>query len=71
MTLGSALDNHLEVIVGCNSCTHRIVADLVSLIDRLGRAFPVPELARRGRCEKCGARGGYISVSGYKPPVTS
>jgi DNA-directed RNA polymerase subunit RPC12/RpoP len=61
-TLGSLLDLDHELVIGCNECQHRVVADIAALIETYGRSFPVPQLAQRGRCERCGKKN--VTVSG-------
>jgi hypothetical protein len=68
MTLGNALDNELELIVGCDVCGHSALA---ALADRLGRDFAVPDVEALERCTNCGERRAWVRVSGYKPPVTT
>jgi len=56
MTLGNAVDNFLEVIVGCDSCGHSVAVDVTSLIEPLGRDFPVPDIETHARCGTCGVK---------------
>jgi hypothetical protein len=70
MTLGNALDNQLELIVGCDACGRSAPVDVAVLADWLGRDFAVPDIEKKGRCGTCGERRAWVRVSGYKPPVT-
>ena len=71
MTLGNALDNELEPIVGGDACGHSAPVGVAALVDRLGRDFAMPDIETLGRCGNCGERRAWVRVSGYKPPVTS
>jgi hypothetical protein len=69
MTLGAALDNELELIVGCDACGYSAPVDVAALIDRFGQAFPVPDIEIKARCATCGESKAWVRVSGYKPPT--
>jgi len=71
MTLGNALDNQLELIVGCEDCEHSTSPDVRALVLLHGRDLPVPQLATRGRCSACGSNKAWVRVIGYKPPSGS
>jgi len=72
MTLGSMLDNGLELIIGCEECGNSSVVDIPTLVERFGRDFPVPDIEQLGRCTRCRSYArAYVRVSGYRPPVTS
>lgn len=46
----------VEVEVWCNACHHHAALPTRRLIDRFGTAFPVPEIAQKCRCTRCGSR---------------
>jgi hypothetical protein len=71
MTLGNALDNKLQLIVGCEECGHSAPVDVAALVDRLRHDFAVPDIENKGRCETCGERRAWVRVSGYRPPHTT
>jgi hypothetical protein len=71
LTLGNALDNQLELIVGCDACGNSAQVDLAVPADQLRRDFAVPDIETLGRYTNCGERWAWVRVSAYKPPVTS
>jgi DNA-directed RNA polymerase subunit RPC12/RpoP len=40
----------------CQKCEHRSRLDLVKLRSYLGEAFPLVQIRKRLRCERCGSR---------------
>lgn len=36
--------------------------DVPKLVERYGKAMPLPEIARRALCSACGGRGGSVQV---------
>jgi hypothetical protein len=57
MTLGG-LDYHrvVAVDVTCMACDRTVSVPAVTLIAKLGGDFPVPDVAKRSRCQQCGRR---------------
>lgn len=59
--LGPATLRHLAadrmgVDVHCLACGHRVIMPAAELAARLGADYPVPEVAKRMRCGRCGGR---------------
>jgi hypothetical protein len=55
VTLGNLADQGLAVWAWCNACFKNGAVATSTLIARLGRAFPVPDVGARMRCS-CGSR---------------
>ena len=55
-TLSDLAAADIGVFCWCNRCSHNAVVDVGRLLAALGPALPVPAVAARMRCGRCGGR---------------
>jgi Zn finger protein HypA/HybF involved in hydrogenase expression len=65
-TLGSTAAAHLQLIVWCRDCRHRIEPDPAAMAERYSAETTVPDWRARLRCSQCGSRNVDMVVSGTK-----
>jgi Zn finger protein HypA/HybF involved in hydrogenase expression len=65
-TLGSTAAAHLQLIVWCKDCHHRVEPDPAEMAERYGAETTVPDWRERHVCSQCGSRNVDSVVSGPK-----
>jgi hypothetical protein len=66
MTVGSAAEAGLRLIVWCRGCGHQVEPDPIQLAERYGTERRVLDWRERLVCAKCGGRDVDFVVSGTK-----
>jgi hypothetical protein len=64
--VGDVVRDRLPLWVTCKGCEHRARLDPAKVAERLGYDMPLPDLRRKFKCTRCGARGAAeVSVGHY------
>jgi Zn finger protein HypA/HybF involved in hydrogenase expression len=63
-TLGSTAAAHLQLIVWCKDCHHRVEPHPAKMAARYGAEMTVPDWRERLVCSQCGSRNVDMVVSG-------
>jgi len=63
---GDVVRQRVRLWATCRGCGHRVRVDPGQVADRVGYGMPVPSLASKMRCTRCGGRKAELSV-GHDP----
>jgi DNA-directed RNA polymerase subunit RPC12/RpoP len=56
MTLGTAAEARMRLILWCKACGHRVEPDPAEMVERYGADMAVPQWRERLVCSACGSR---------------
>ena len=67
MLVGDVVRQRVPLWATCGGCGHRARVDPGQVADRVGYDVPLPSLALKMRCTRCGGHRATLST-GYNPP---